>query len=68
MSNPVCFFDMSIGGEPAGRIEMTVSPPLFPCPRPVPCVARSANISDPRSGKILRSDATATRVAAPRGC
>ena len=25
MSNPVCFFDMSIGGQPAGRIEMTVS-------------------------------------------
>jgi hypothetical protein len=25
MSNPVVFFDMTIGGAPAGRIEMTVS-------------------------------------------
>jgi hypothetical protein len=25
MSNPVVFFDVTIGGEPAGRIEMTVS-------------------------------------------
>ena len=24
-SNPVVYFDVSIGGEPAGRIEMTVS-------------------------------------------
>jgi len=24
MSNPVVFFDMEIGGQPAGRIEMTV--------------------------------------------
>jgi len=24
MSNPVCFFDIEIGGQPAGRIEMTV--------------------------------------------
>jgi hypothetical protein len=39
MSNPVCFFDMSIGGQPAGRIEMTVSPPLFPCPNAVPTPA-----------------------------
>ena len=24
MANPVVFFDMTIGGKPAGRIEMTV--------------------------------------------
>lgn len=24
MANPVCFFDIEIGGQPAGRIEMTV--------------------------------------------
>jgi hypothetical protein len=24
MSNPVCYFDIEIGGQPAGRIEMTV--------------------------------------------
>jgi hypothetical protein len=24
MSNPVCYFDVEIGGQPAGRIEMTV--------------------------------------------
>ena len=24
MSNPVCFFDIEIGGQPAGTIEMTV--------------------------------------------
>ena len=26
MSNPVVFFDMEIGGQPAGTIEMTVRP------------------------------------------
>ena len=24
MPNPVCYFDIEIGGQPAGRIEMTV--------------------------------------------
>jgi hypothetical protein len=27
MANPVVFFDMTVGGAPAGRIEMTVRPP-----------------------------------------
>jgi hypothetical protein len=27
MANPVCFFDMTVGGAAAGRIEMTVSYP-----------------------------------------
>eukprot|EP00740_Mantoniella_antarctica_P005086 CAMPEP_0181350624 /NCGR_PEP_ID=MMETSP1106-20121128/1363_1 /TAXON_ID=81844 /ORGANISM="Mantoniella antarctica, Strain SL-175" /LENGTH=227 /DNA_ID=CAMNT_0023463105 /DNA_START=62 /DNA_END=746 /DNA_ORIENTATION=- len=30
MSNPVCFFDMSVGGAPAGRIEMTVRADVCP--------------------------------------
>jgi hypothetical protein len=30
MANPVVFFDMTVGGAPAGRIEMTVRPPPPP--------------------------------------
>ena len=30
MSNPVCFFDMTIGGQPAGRIEMTLRADVTP--------------------------------------
>eukprot|EP00227_Mantoniella_beaufortii_P003192 CAMPEP_0197615154 /NCGR_PEP_ID=MMETSP1326-20131121/59886_1 /TAXON_ID=1155430 /ORGANISM="Genus nov. species nov., Strain RCC2288" /LENGTH=165 /DNA_ID=CAMNT_0043184035 /DNA_START=675 /DNA_END=1172 /DNA_ORIENTATION=+ len=30
MSNPVCFFDMTIGGAPAGRIEMTIRADVCP--------------------------------------
>ena len=30
MSNPVVFFDMSIGGVPAGRIEMTLRADVVP--------------------------------------
>merc|ERR1711906_20697 len=30
MSNPVVFFDVSIGGAPAGRIEMTLRPDVVP--------------------------------------
>jgi peptidylprolyl isomerase len=30
MSNPVVFFDMSIGGRPAGRIEMTLRADVVP--------------------------------------
>ena len=30
MSNPVCFFDMSIGGKPSGRIEMTLRKDIVP--------------------------------------
>merc|ERR1712087_15103 len=30
MSNPVCFFDMTIGGTPAGRIEMTLRADVVP--------------------------------------
>merc|ERR1712046_272590 len=30
MSNPVVFFDMSIGGAPAGRIEMTLRADVVP--------------------------------------
>merc|ERR1712205_71180 len=30
MANPVCFFDMTIGGEPAGRIEMTLRADVTP--------------------------------------
>jgi hypothetical protein len=35
MPNPVVFFDITIGGAPAGRIEMTVSqePPHFSLPK-----------------------------------
>jgi len=29
-ANPVCFFDMSIGGKPAGRIEMTLKADVVP--------------------------------------
>lgn len=31
MSNPVVFFDVAIGGRPAGRIEMTLRADV--CPR-----------------------------------
>ena len=38
MPNPIVFFDMSIGGSPAGRIEMEVRrrapPPRAPRPAP----------------------------------
>lgn len=34
MANPVCFFDMTVGGAAAGRIEMTVSDTSF---RPLAC-------------------------------
>mmetsp|Transcript_11196 Transcript_11196/g.41039 ORF Transcript_11196/g.41039 Transcript_11196/m.41039 type:complete len:166 (-) Transcript_11196:1225-1722(-) len=30
MSNPVCFFDITIGGQPAGRIEMTLRADVVP--------------------------------------
>ena len=30
MSNPVVFFDMTIGGQPAGRIEMTLRADIVP--------------------------------------
>lgn len=30
MANPVVFFDMSIGGKPAGRIEMTLRADVVP--------------------------------------
>ena len=30
MSNPVVFFDMTIGGAPAGRIEMTLAADVVP--------------------------------------
>jgi len=30
MANPVCFFDISIGGTPAGRIEMTLRKDVVP--------------------------------------
>jgi cyclophilin family peptidyl-prolyl cis-trans isomerase len=30
MSNPVVFFDMTIGGQPAGRIEMTLLADIVP--------------------------------------
>ena len=30
MANPVCFFDMTIGGEPAGRIQMTLRADVTP--------------------------------------
>jgi peptidyl-prolyl isomerase F (cyclophilin D) len=30
MSNPVVFFDMEIGGQPAGRIEMTLRADVCP--------------------------------------
>ena len=30
MANPICFFDMTIGGEPAGRIEMTLRADVTP--------------------------------------
>ena len=30
MATPVCFFDMTIGGEPAGRIEMTLRADVTP--------------------------------------
>merc|ERR1711943_112387 len=30
MANPIVFFDMTIGGAPAGRIEMTLRPDVVP--------------------------------------
>eukprot|EP01044_Picomonas_judraskeda_P034305 COSAG03_NODE_14159_length_474_cov_2.288000_2_plen_65_part_01 len=30
MSNPIVFFDMTIGGAPAGRIEMTLRADVVP--------------------------------------
>lgn len=30
MSNPVVFFDVAIGGRPAGRIEMTLRADITP--------------------------------------
>ena len=30
MANPVCFFDISIGGAPAGRVEMTLRKDVVP--------------------------------------
>merc|ERR1719474_2037043 len=30
MSNPICFFDMTIGGRPIGRIEMTLRADVVP--------------------------------------
>merc|ERR1711987_19636 len=30
MANPVCYFDMTIGGAPAGRIEMTLRADVVP--------------------------------------
>jgi len=30
MANPIVFFDMSIGGQPAGRIEMTLRADVVP--------------------------------------
>ncbi|KAL5251519.1 hypothetical protein ACHWQZ_G017028 [Mnemiopsis leidyi] len=30
MANPVCFFDINIGGSPAGRIEMTLRADVVP--------------------------------------
>ena len=30
MANPVCFFDITIGGSPAGRIEMTLRKDVVP--------------------------------------
>ena len=30
MSNPIVFFDISIGGAPAGRIEMTLRADVVP--------------------------------------
>ena len=30
MANPVVYFDMSIGGAPAGRIEMTLRADVVP--------------------------------------
>merc|ERR1712053_53839 len=30
MSNPVCYFDMTIGGKDAGRIEMTIRADVVP--------------------------------------
>ena len=48
MSNPVVFFDMTIGGAPAGRIEMTLRADVVP---------KTVEVSDarqrfnPRSGR-----------------
>jgi hypothetical protein len=44
MSNPVVFFDMTIGGEPAGRIEMTLRQDVTP---------KTAGASLPRSRRPI---------------
>jgi hypothetical protein len=46
MANPVCFFDIEIGGQPAGRIEMTV--------RAIPWMMTT--IPDGSVDRISRSD------------
>ena len=44
MSNPIVFFDMTIGGAPAGRIEMTLRADVVP---------RTAEVRHTETPKLL---------------
>ena len=62
MSNPVVFFDMTIGGAPAGRIEMTLRADVVPKTAEVRAAPKPARSSPPTACHPL-SRATASRTA-----
>ena len=62
-ANPVVFFDMSIGGKPAGRIEMTLRADVVP--KPAEVSASRGYPAPPRANHARARDAV--QPPRPRG-
>ena len=54
MANPVVYFDMSIGGAPAGRIEMTLRADVVPKTAEVRRTLLSSKPRTPRTAAAAR--------------